>query len=294
MDVLFGILVYILDVTTDVIVSYEHFMAGHPIWGGCTAAFIALPLLLGNGVVITVAIKGKVEYSRMSLLLRVLVVCGGIVCPPLIPLGYLVSSLVTAVRKYPGITTYYTSKATGGTALLKLFEAVFEALPQASFQMYIVGQGLVGIGDAPGTCQYIAIVTSLVSLAWSIVNYKLVDATISTKAALFTSVLMITSSRLLVATILSMHTKGFFWLPLACELALYITALITALITCRYCYLPKTVLLVILVTGTTINISCGIIGVCLSVPQAFAITAMSVAAATPVIVGSCFWYLNKN
>ncbi|CAL4120020.1 unnamed protein product [Meganyctiphanes norvegica] len=298
-----GIILYILDITTDTIASVQHYLSGHPRWGGCTAAFIAMPLVLGNSWVIYWVIKGIGEFAEMSLCGRVLLVGGGIVCPPLLPLGYLVAALDTAVRKYPDIPTIDDSDTTESAALLKLFEAVLEALPQASFQLFVVGQGLVGIGDTPGTWQYLAIATSLVSLAWSMANndvllgYLGIDD-ISGRGTVFTSVLVITASRLLVASTFSMYSKYLFWGPISFELAACIFAIIAGRCHVGHWFgffdLPKKVWMGIFLIGTLINIGCGISGIFLPVPQPFAITALSVAAVTAIIAGIFLWYIFKE
>jgi len=42
---LFGIILYVVDVGSDVMAAVDHFQEGHPVWGSLTITFVVLPAL---------------------------------------------------------------------------------------------------------------------------------------------------------------------------------------------------------------------------------------------------------
>ncbi|CAL4130179.1 unnamed protein product [Meganyctiphanes norvegica] len=143
---------YIFDLYTDIDLGIYHLYNNDPWWGYLTIIFIMPPMLVAWKWCIGIVSEHR-KWSRLSKCFLV-ILC--IICFPLTPIVLLLRGCVAAAKggRDPNDDAFIAPQ------VVKLWEAIADAYPQAFLQMYVVGQKrLLGIGATDS--QLRSIITSI-------------------------------------------------------------------------------------------------------------------------------------
>ncbi|CAL4151789.1 unnamed protein product, partial [Meganyctiphanes norvegica] len=92
---LLSIIIYLVDVGTDTYSARQHLHNDDTFWGGVTVASIVAPMIIA-----TIGTSFLIVESERSLLVRCLLVIATIACTPIIPVGWMVMTLVDSINIY--------------------------------------------------------------------------------------------------------------------------------------------------------------------------------------------------
>ncbi|RWS31505.1 XK-related protein 4-like protein, partial [Leptotrombidium deliense] len=178
--IFFSIGTFLFDIGTDVVVAVIHYQSHNYVYFALTACFIIIPTLVTTGIslrwyVLDAQEESSPPVSALQWTLRIIFL--------LLQLGPILryfDSLVygfkfrqqkdkTTQKKYFQYMVYEDTDA----AMLRLFECFMEAAPQLILQLYILAKTQFNDTDyLIIMAQVVAVLTSLVSLSWSLVSYQ--------------------------------------------------------------------------------------------------------------------------
>ncbi|KAK7461592.1 hypothetical protein BaRGS_00038636, partial [Batillaria attramentaria] len=131
-----GIIIYIVDIATDLQLAISYFLGGHVIYGGLTTAFIGLAYIVVSSFGIDKFLKNK-KVPTVWWVCRIVFLILGL-SPVILMVEMMYYGMKSRARHREGEREdkRYTDTAEG-TVFLQLFEGFMEAAPQLCFQLYI-------------------------------------------------------------------------------------------------------------------------------------------------------------
>ncbi|XP_068438403.1 XK-related protein 9 [Clinocottus analis] len=178
-----GLLLYVVDIWTDIQLAGKYFQESHFVWGGLTLLFVLVGLLvtqifshtwfMDDMTDVLINSEGKLTISGLSK--------GRLVVLHLIGMGIFTRYYQLLKKSFKVIwksTHSYTVDERRDVhhnlfcmatdlSMLKLFETFLESVPQLLLQLYIV----LGHRDC-SVLQYLSMAFSFFNIAWALVDYR--------------------------------------------------------------------------------------------------------------------------
>nr|KAG5685365.1 hypothetical protein BaRGS_005927 [Batillaria attramentaria] len=134
-----GIILYIVDIATDLQLAISYFLGGHMIYGAMTTAFIGLAYIVVSGFGMYVFLENKKVPTAWWVCRIVFLILG--LSPVILTVETMCYGMKSRARRKDGEREEeedkrYTDHAEW-TVVVRLFEGFLEAAPQLCFQLYI-------------------------------------------------------------------------------------------------------------------------------------------------------------
>ncbi|CAL4203112.1 unnamed protein product, partial [Meganyctiphanes norvegica] len=223
---------YAGNVCTDINTAVHFLTNGDYYWGGLILAFTLLPMIISGIVVFRFIINQDVSvWGKCFALLLVIIVA------PFIPFGTLLWVTIDGIR---GIVHGDDDEMTTAefAGVVKLLEALGQSFPQALIQCFIASQNIQA-GVNVGLWLWASIALSLIGFSFTVATSDFFDWNKSednkvsniTRITWFVFGLLAFTSRILVASVISMALKPLWFVPIS---TLFASAIVVWTIK-RYC-----------------------------------------------------------
>ncbi|KAK7482597.1 hypothetical protein BaRGS_00026198 [Batillaria attramentaria] len=172
-----GIILYIVDIATDLQLAISYFLGGHMIYGAMTTAFIGLAYIVVSGFGIYVFLENKKVPTAWWVCRIVFLILG--LSPVILTVETMCYGMKSRARRKDGEREEekdkrYTDHAEW-TVVVRLFEGFLEAAPQLCFQLYITFKEKPDDDVGAGTLRGVTILSSWASLAVTAVKFHQAD-----------------------------------------------------------------------------------------------------------------------
>ncbi len=165
-----GVILYIVDVTSDLLLVHGYFKEGHYAWGGLTVTFVAVSAFINPFFPIVIICNGYLSL-KMEICFSILLLATCTLIGPILIALYILYSRFKLQHKTKDLAAEIFDESSIFLVTVQFLEAFLECCPQMLLQLYIMlSQDFTGLDLQTGQ-QMFSICTSLLALSWAMVKW---------------------------------------------------------------------------------------------------------------------------